>query len=479
MMPRRLQHSLVKNVISQQCVMRYATKSTKKSTSPPASHAHLTGSTFSGSNLDKTIGWHMAHNTREMPYTNALRCSHNRVTFSNALLKKHSDALASGLLEIGLRPGDTMGLIQENNVESVIMQLACAKIGAILVRCTPTTEKEMDRYIQLYRFRMLTAPIKLNNIRYIYRMLPDMIPELNLAQDGEYSFRSARYPFLKQILMSDPGVPVDAFKHGVSPIHNVLLYGPFGYYENPLRRISMHVSPDLPALVLPDAVPLDTLDGSNVPVYTQTNLIATGQHVANAVGLAQGDRAVVAADFTEFFGAVVATFSILSSQSQLIIPQAYFREEDVLSSIRSEEATVLFITRDNLIKLLTFMDDSTPVPRTLRSVVVDMDLADSDGAELISEAKKKLGVSSVHLTVSNSTSLLSIDGSHVPEIKVISSSGRPSIVHKNTYGSLKLSGPSVSPFVWNELGALPTRDEDGFVTSKGVFKLDDSNKLCL
>jgi acyl-coenzyme A synthetase/AMP-(fatty) acid ligase len=64
--------------------------------------------------------------------------------WSNLSLKKHVDALACGLLEHGLRPGDRLGFIQGNNAEQIVTMLACAKIGAILVEFRNVkNEKEM------------------------------------------------------------------------------------------------------------------------------------------------------------------------------------------------------------------------------------------------------------------------------------------------------------------------------------------------
>lgn len=43
------------------------------------------------------------------------------------------EALACGLTEMGLRPGDRLALNQGMNAEQLVTLLACAKIGAIMV----------------------------------------------------------------------------------------------------------------------------------------------------------------------------------------------------------------------------------------------------------------------------------------------------------------------------------------------------------
>jgi fatty-acyl-CoA synthase len=75
-----------------------------------------------------------------MPYTNSLRSVHQRILWSYTTLKESIEALACGLVELGLRPGDAVGLINPTTVEHVNIKLkkfvstmACAKAGATLV----------------------------------------------------------------------------------------------------------------------------------------------------------------------------------------------------------------------------------------------------------------------------------------------------------------------------------------------------------
>ena len=48
-----------------------------------------------------------------------MRSSHQRFLWSYNTLKKHVEGLACGLIELGLRPGDNLGFIQDNNAEQV------------------------------------------------------------------------------------------------------------------------------------------------------------------------------------------------------------------------------------------------------------------------------------------------------------------------------------------------------------------------
>src|SRR5258708_5149325 len=58
-----------------------------------------------------------------------------RLTYGE--LKERVDALACGLLRLGLLPGDRIGLWSQNNLEWLLTQFAAAKAGLILVNINP------------------------------------------------------------------------------------------------------------------------------------------------------------------------------------------------------------------------------------------------------------------------------------------------------------------------------------------------------
>ena len=67
----------------------------------------------------------------------ALVVRQQNVRYTYAELKQRVDALAMGLLKLGLQPGDRIGIWSPNNTEWVLLQFASAKIGLILVCINP------------------------------------------------------------------------------------------------------------------------------------------------------------------------------------------------------------------------------------------------------------------------------------------------------------------------------------------------------
>jgi fatty-acyl-CoA synthase len=58
-----------------------------------------------------------------------------RLAFSD--MKREVDRLATGLLALGLQPGDRVGIWSPNNAGWVLTQYATAKAGLILVNINP------------------------------------------------------------------------------------------------------------------------------------------------------------------------------------------------------------------------------------------------------------------------------------------------------------------------------------------------------
>ncbi len=103
--------------------------------------AKLTHSYASGASglplIGDTIGVHFDKASQRWADRDALIVRQQNVRWSYGELKAKVDALAAGLLALGLAPGDRVGIWSPNNAEWVITQFATAKAGLILVNVNP------------------------------------------------------------------------------------------------------------------------------------------------------------------------------------------------------------------------------------------------------------------------------------------------------------------------------------------------------
>jgi acyl-CoA synthetase (AMP-forming)/AMP-acid ligase II len=87
--------------------------------------------------IGETVGVHFDKVAARFADRDALIVRQQNVRWTYGELKEKTDALAAGLLALGLSPGDRVGIWSPNNAEWVITQFATAKAGLILVNINP------------------------------------------------------------------------------------------------------------------------------------------------------------------------------------------------------------------------------------------------------------------------------------------------------------------------------------------------------
>src|ERR1017187_3703454 len=108
------------------------------------SYAH--GTTLSAL-MGETIGSNFDRVASSYPERDALVVPHQDVRWSYGELAARVDQLARGLVAIGLRPGDRMGIWAPNCAEWVLAQYASAKAGVILVNINPAYRTSELEYV--------------------------------------------------------------------------------------------------------------------------------------------------------------------------------------------------------------------------------------------------------------------------------------------------------------------------------------------
>src|ERR1700737_4892514 len=87
--------------------------------------------------LESTIGDALAATIARWPHRDALISRHQDIRWCYGELGERVDALAAGLLALGLGRGDRVAIWAPNCAEWVLTQFATAKTGLILVTVNP------------------------------------------------------------------------------------------------------------------------------------------------------------------------------------------------------------------------------------------------------------------------------------------------------------------------------------------------------
>ncbi|NNG12227.1 MAG: AMP-binding protein, partial [Halobacteria archaeon] len=165
----------------------------------PKSYFHRGGTQ---SLLGATIPEHFAMVAARFPEREAVVCVHQQRRLSYSELAGQVDRLARGLLGIGFNKGDRIGIWSTNNIEWLLLQLATARIGAVLVNINPA-----------YRLRELAYALQRSEVQGLFiipafrssdyvSMLVDLVPEL--TQAATTPLGNPELPALSRVVIYDP-----------------------------------------------------------------------------------------------------------------------------------------------------------------------------------------------------------------------------------------------------------------------------------
>src|SRR5205085_5192580 len=135
--------------------------------------------------LGETIGAHFDRASERWAEREALVVRHQDIRWTYAELKERVDALAAGLLALGLEPGDRIGVWAPNCWEWAVTQFATAKAGLILVNINPAYRlSEAEYALNKVGCKALVTAIAHKTSEYL-AMLRELAPELKDARPGE------------------------------------------------------------------------------------------------------------------------------------------------------------------------------------------------------------------------------------------------------------------------------------------------------
>ena len=128
----------------------------------------------------------------------ALVVRHQNVRLTYAQLKSKVDALACGLMRLGLAPGERIGIWSQNTLEWTLTQFASAKAGLVLVNINPAYRRsELEYALNKVGCRALVLSPAFKTSNYL-EMIADLAPELGHCEPG--LLRSHRLPSLEMVI---------------------------------------------------------------------------------------------------------------------------------------------------------------------------------------------------------------------------------------------------------------------------------------
>src|ERR1700733_12118692 len=153
--------------------------------------------------IGETIGVHFDRIVERFPEHDALIVRHQHIRWTYRELQREVDAFAAGLVALGLKPGERIGIWSPNNAEWVVTQFATAKAGLILVNINPAYRlAELEYALNKVGCRALITATSFKTSDYV-GMINTLAPELQSAQPGRLN--AAKLPELEMVIQIGSG----------------------------------------------------------------------------------------------------------------------------------------------------------------------------------------------------------------------------------------------------------------------------------
>ena len=244
------------------------------------------------------------------------------------------DRLARGLAAIGARRGTRVGIWATNNVEWILLQIATARIGAVLVNINPAYRSaELEHALTAARVEALFLMPSFKTSHYA-RMVRKLCPEVETSVPDELC--CARLPELRRLVVFDP----EEVAATPRPAPGFLTWPEV--LERGERIMSDGARPELDP---DDPINIQFTSGTTgfakPVVLTHHGLLNNAYSVAEVMGLSARDRLCVPVPFYHCFGMVLSNLACLSRGATLVIPAPHFDPAATLAAVEAERCTAL------------------------------------------------------------------------------------------------------------------------------------------
>ncbi len=278
----------------------------------------------------ETIGNYFDTIVEKYPNTEALVVRHQKVRWTYRQYQTEVDRLASGLLKLGIEPGDRVGIWGPNSYEWCLTQLATARIGAIMVCINPAYRPyELEYVLNKVECRAIISADKFKSSEYL-QMLQTLAPELNDCVPGK--LRAQKLPGLEIVIrMGKDATP------GMFNFDAVCDSGGKTELQR-LQALKEILQPD-------DAINIQFTSGTTGnakgATLTHCNILNNAHLAAQGMRLTENDRLCIPVPLYHCFGMVLANLACVSHGATAVFPSEAFEPLSTLQTVAEERCTAL------------------------------------------------------------------------------------------------------------------------------------------
>ena len=411
---------------------------------------------------------------------------HQEIRWSFRELAAVVDRFAAGLVELGLKPGDRVGIWSPNNIEWIVTQFATAKAGLILVNVNPAYRlSELEYALNQVGCRALVLANRFKSSDYV-AMIRELAPELDHSSPSQ--LKSEKLPQLQTVIyLGDEPIP------GFYRFQDVgELAGEASRAE--IKRLDQVLQPDDPINIQFTSGTTGFPKGATL---THCNIVNNGFFVGEGMKLTHRDRLCLPVPLYHCFGMVLGVLACFTHGATVVFPDEGFDPTTVLAAVEAEGCTALhgvptmFIAElgdpdfdsYQLSQLRTGIMAGAPCPiEVMKRLASQMNMREVTICYGMTETSPVSFQSHVDDPLEKRVSTVGRVHPHV-QVKIVDEQGR--VVPRGIPGELLTRGYSVMRGYWNDdertseaidsagwmhSGDLAVIDEEGYCEIVGRLK---------
>ncbi|MCL1599795.1 MAG: AMP-binding protein, partial [Actinomycetia bacterium] len=262
--------------------------------------------------LDQTIGANLEETVAAHGDNDALIVVHQGIRQTWREFNDTVNAVARGLMGIGVEAGDRVGMWSPNYAEWVYIQYATAKIGAILVNINPAyrlTELE-------YALKHSGCRVLVTRTAYLTSAYRDMVEEV-----------APSLPDLERVIYYDTDDWADLLEAGATVT------------EEDLRVRGDSLDPSDPINIQYTSGTTGYPKGATL---SHRSILNNGRFVGMSCGYTSQDRVCIPVPFYHCFGMVLGNMACSTHGAAIVVPSPTFDPEAVLRAVSEERCTSLY-----------------------------------------------------------------------------------------------------------------------------------------
>lgn len=427
--------------------------------------------------IGETIGAHFDRIAERYPEREAVVSVHQNVRLTYREMREATDLFARGLMALGVRHGDRVGIWSTNTLEWTIAQFATPKIGAILVNINPAYRSTEAAYA----LRESGVSVLLVQVRHKTSAYVDILREI---RDDVPALRTI-------VFIGDD--ELDAVVVGAMRWNDV--------NDAAENVTSGQLADRLARAQFDEAINIQYTSGTTGfpkgAALTHHNILNNGFFIGEGCRYTEADRVCVPVPFYHCFGMVLGNLAIVTHGATLVIPNYAFDAKMTMDAVVKERCTALYgvptmfiaefalpnFSEYDCTTLRTGIMAGSPCPvEIMKRVRIEMHMPEVTICYGMTETSPVSTQTAVDDPLDKRTGSVGRVHPHL-EVKIVDEEG--GIVPRNVPGELCTRGYSVMLGYWNDpensalvidsarymhTGDIATMDEDGYLNIAGRIK---------